>query len=87
MSNTMIHESADTKLSAEQLYRVLMTTGCRDCDDLPKAPRAGEIISDETDRYQIMHNGLQVVEGGYCGDWMTEIIRRLRGHHERGARS
>jgi FkbM family methyltransferase len=29
-----------------------------------------------------MHNGLQVLAGGYCGDWMAEIIRRLRGHHE-----
>jgi FkbM family methyltransferase len=29
-----------------------------------------------------MHNGLQVEAGGYYGDWMAEIIRVLRGHHE-----
>jgi FkbM family methyltransferase len=29
-----------------------------------------------------MHNGLLVEAGGYFGDWMAEIIRTLRGHHE-----
>jgi FkbM family methyltransferase len=29
-----------------------------------------------------MHNGVRVVAGGYYGDWMVEIIRRLRGCHE-----
>jgi FkbM family methyltransferase len=29
-----------------------------------------------------MHNGLLVEAGGYYGDWMAEIIRVLRGHHE-----
>lgn len=29
-----------------------------------------------------MFNGLEVVYGGYYGEWMAEIIRRLRGHHE-----
>lgn len=62
--------------------RVLMTTGCRDCDDLPKQADAGSIVRDAEGEFQIMHNGLQVVAGGYCGAWMTEIIRRLRGHHE-----
>ena len=33
-------------------------------------------------RYQVMHNGLKVVEDCYCGRWMTELIRLLRGHHE-----
>jgi len=31
---------------------------------------------------QLMHNGLLVEAGGYYGDWMAEIIRALRGHHE-----
>jgi FkbM family methyltransferase len=31
---------------------------------------------------QIMHNGLRVLYGGYHGDWMANIIRGLRGHHE-----
>jgi FkbM family methyltransferase len=29
-----------------------------------------------------MHNGLKVLEGGYYGAWMTEVIRLLEGHHE-----
>jgi FkbM family methyltransferase len=29
-----------------------------------------------------MHNGVRVIEGGYYGEWMSEVIRRLRGHHE-----
>ncbi len=33
-------------------------------------------------KIQIMHNGLKVVAGGYHGDWMEEIIFRLKGHHE-----
>src|SRR5205823_4730085 len=33
-------------------------------------------------RYQRMHNGIKVLEDGYCGRWMTELIRLLRGHHE-----
>jgi FkbM family methyltransferase len=31
---------------------------------------------------QIMHNGIKVLAGAYHGDWMEEIITRLRGHHE-----
>ena len=41
-------------------------------------PGAGEV----SDGVQTMHNGVQVVAGGYYGEWMTEVIRRLRGHHE-----
>jgi hypothetical protein len=29
-----------------------------------------------------MHNGIEVVYGGYHGDWMAHVIRGLRGHHE-----
>ena len=63
--------------------RVAMTVLCRDCDDLPKVERAGEVetLADGT-RVQILHNGLKVIEGGYGGTWTTELIRRLRGHHE-----
>ena len=82
MNNSTAHEPADPNLSGKALRRVLITTGCHDCDDLPKVPHAGQIVSDENGRYQIMHNGLQVLQGGYGGQWMTEIIRRLKGHHE-----
>ena len=29
-----------------------------------------------------MHNGLLIEKDSYCGPWMTEIIRSLRGFHE-----
>lgn len=62
--------------------RVEMTVGCRDCDGLPKVADAGAIVERDGERWQVMHNGLRVPAGGYHGDWMIEVIRRLRGHHE-----
>jgi FkbM family methyltransferase len=62
--------------------RVLLTTSCRDAYALPCHPDAGVCGRDEHGSYQVMHNGLRVVRGGYHGDWMEEIIRRLRGVHE-----
>jgi len=62
----------------DKLERVKTTTSCGDCEYIPKVHNAGEIV----DGYKIMHNGLKVVHGGYHGDWMAEIIKSLRGHHE-----
>ena len=62
--------------------RVKLTTSCRDTDRIPKVADAGEVRTTPEGRVQVMHNGVLVVEGGYYGDWMTEIIRTLRGHHE-----
>ena len=59
-----------------------MTVSCRDSDSIAKVPDAGAIRMVDGERVQIMHNGLRVIEGCYYGDWMTQIIRRLRGHHE-----
>lgn len=62
--------------------RAIITAGCRDCHSIPKVPHAGEVHPDGALRYQVMHNGVRVVEGCYYGAWMTETIRLLRGHHE-----
>lgn len=63
--------------------RILMTVGCRDSDPIPKVPGAGgTFAAPDGTRYQLMHNGLKVVEDGYCGRWMTELIRLAHGHHE-----
>ncbi len=62
--------------------RVLMTASCRDCDSIPKVDLAGEVFESPAGRVQRMHNGVLVEADGYCGAWMTEIIRRLHGHHE-----
>lgn len=62
--------------------RVTMTVACRDTDCIPKVENAGSVLDGPDGRIQVMHNGLRVVADGYCGAWTTEIIRRLRGHHE-----
>jgi FkbM family methyltransferase len=62
--------------------RIDLTTSCRDADDIPKVPEAGQVVEQDAQRVQVMHNGVKIVEGCYYGDWMTEIIRELRGHHE-----
>jgi hypothetical protein len=61
--------------------RVDLITSCRDTDIIPRVEGAGQTFG-ENDEFQRMHNGLIVRRGGYHGDWMTEIIRILRGHHE-----
>lgn len=64
------------------LERSLMTISCEDCNDLPKVANAGKIIKRGDLDIQVMHNGVNVIAGGYHGDWMAHIIRSLRGHHE-----
>ena len=60
-----------------------MTLACRDCDPIPKVEGAGQIIErPDGSEVQRMHNGVEVVRGGYYGDWMERIITGLRGHHE-----
>ncbi len=59
-----------------------LTVSCSDSDAIPKVERAGEVFEVDGRRVQMMHNGVLVDEGCYYGDWMTEIIRCLRGHHE-----
>jgi FkbM family methyltransferase len=72
----------DLDIEPELKRRILMTIGCRDSDAIPKVPHAGEVFAEGDLRYQLMHNGVRVIEDGYCGSWMTEIIRQLKGHHE-----
>jgi FkbM family methyltransferase len=63
--------------------RVLMATRCRDTDVLSKTLDAGKVVTRaDGKRVQIMHNGIEVIAGGYYGDWMMDLIERCRGHHE-----
>lgn len=63
-------------------FRVKLTTSCRDSDVIPKVADAGMMRSENGAQVQIMHNGLRVIQGGYHGDWMAEVIESLKGHHE-----
>ena len=65
-----------------QQRRIDLTTSCRDADAIPKVAGAGEVIDRDGKTVQVMHNGILIEAGCYYGAWMTEIIRRLRGHHE-----
>ncbi len=63
--------------------RTLIATRCRDADHVPKVENAGAVVTGADGiRVQIMHNGIRVIAGGYCGDWMQELITLCRGHHE-----
>ncbi|TPN65744.1 FkbM family methyltransferase [Mesorhizobium sp. B1-1-1] len=65
-----------------ELERAIMTSSCVDCAGITKVQEAGRILNTPNGPVQIMHNGLRVKAGGYHGDWMAQIIRALRGHHE-----
>lgn len=62
--------------------RIDLAVAVRDTDAIPKVPDAGDVTVRDGVPVQVMHNGVLVREGCYHGPWMTEIIRRLRGHHE-----
>jgi len=74
--------ATDLDLPDGDRLRVELTVSCRDADGLPKVVDAGELRDEHGFRVQVMHEGTRVVAGAYHGAWMTEIIRRLRGHHE-----
>ena len=69
-------------LDPDEKRRIRITAGCRDVDYISKVPGAGEVFTNGTHRYQLMHNGVKVIEDCYCGKWMTELIKLLKGHHE-----
>lgn len=66
----------------DERFRIEMTAGCQDSKNIPKVLGAGQIIKYNGYDVQIMHNGVKVVAGCYYGEWMTEVIARLHGHHE-----
>lgn len=72
----------DPGISSDQRRRIELTISCRDADTLPKVPDAGVVRTEHGVRVQVMHEGTRVLADGYYGPWMTELIRRLRGHHE-----
>jgi FkbM family methyltransferase len=71
-----------TGLTDEDRRRIDLTTAVRDTDRLPRVADAGAVVVRDGRRVQIMHNGVLIDEGCYHGEFMTEIIRRLQGHHE-----
>ncbi|MGD0284552.1 MAG: FkbM family methyltransferase, partial [Candidatus Saccharimonadales bacterium] len=63
--------------------RIEITASCKDCNYIPKVSAAGKVLKNKVGQtYQIMHNGIKVVVDGYYGPWVTELIKKLQGHHE-----
>lgn len=68
------------RMSEEE--RMAMTVSCRDTDYIEKVKDAGSLKKIKGQEVQVMHTGLVVKNGGYHGEWMGEIIKSLKGHHE-----
>lgn len=62
--------------------RIDVAVSVRATDAIAKVENAGATELRGAEIVQIMHNGVLVRAGGYQGELMTEIIRRLHGHHE-----
>ena len=66
--------------------RLLTTLSCDDCEYIPKVADAGKIFTENGVSYQLMHNGIKIIENCYCyvkgSTWVADIIAGLRGHHE-----
>jgi FkbM family methyltransferase len=74
-------DSADV-MSSDARTRIDMTCRCDDSRVLARVANAGAVETFQGRSVQVMHNGVRVLAGGYHGDWMVEVIRRLRGCHE-----
>ncbi len=63
--------------------RIEIAACCRDADSIPKVASAGS-VEKGTDGtiVQTMHNGIKVLADTYYNQFNTEIVKRLRGHHE-----
>lgn len=79
---SVIDRTSPLDPSLPEQRRILQTIACTDSDAIPKVADAGRVLERDGDLVQVMHNGVVVEAGGYFGDWMQEIIRRLGGHHE-----
>lgn len=62
-----------------QVQRVLQ---CIDTEKIPKVSNAGDVVEIQGNICQVMHNGVLIHKGCYHADWMTDIIKKLKGHHE-----
>ena len=71
-----------TSKTPDAKSRISMTTSCIDTEEIPKVHGAGTIMSIRGQDFQVMHNGVKIVKDCYYGEWMTEVISRLKGHHE-----
>ncbi|HEX7633281.1 MAG TPA: FkbM family methyltransferase [Candidatus Saccharimonadales bacterium] len=77
-----ILQSTGSVWNKDNQGRVEMALACHDANDLPRVKDAGELKVVDGVPVQITHSGLLVKQNGYQGDWMTDIIKGLKGVHE-----
>ena len=66
-----------------QKLRIDTAAQCADAEYLPKVKNAGDIFTDKAgSKIQVMHNGIKVLADTYYGEFNTEIVSKLNGHHE-----
>ena len=70
-------------MTDSEIRRIEIAASCRDIDSIPKVDLAGSVEkkADGT-LLQTMHNGVKVLADTYYKRFNTEIVKRLRGHHE-----
>ena len=70
-------------MDAQKRERIRISCACRDSEAIPKVSDAGCVRTSGAARpYQVMHNGIKVYVDSHYGDFNTEVIRGLKGHHE-----
>ncbi len=69
-------------ITPEEERRMALTLACHDCDELPKVIGAGTVDQQAEWPVQLMHNGLRIAAHCYYGPWNTQLVEKLRGHHE-----
>lgn len=62
--------------------RIDIATQCSDCEGIPRVKQAGQVIERNGQKLQVMHNGVLVDTQSHYGAFNTQVIQRLKGHHE-----
>jgi hypothetical protein len=74
---------AETTVNKTETNRIELTASCRDTEEIPKIRDAGMVFCNAAgEAIQLMHNGVKVIADGYYGHFNSEIVQKLRGHHE-----
>jgi hypothetical protein len=69
-------------MNKEVEKKIITTSNCHDCDDIPKVNRAGLVALENNVKIQYMFNGVKILFDSYHSPWMNMIINNLKGHHK-----
>jgi methyltransferase, FkbM family len=78
-----VQKLSDRTVNKLESDRIKSAASCRDAEEIPKIQDAGMVFYNTTgEAIQLMHNGVKVIADGYYGHFNSEIVKKLRGHHE-----